>query len=222
MTTSTALRTALVGTPLAFAALLTLHPKGGTGDFYTGVADNVGPWLTVHYGAALLFPAMALVVWLLLRGLSSRAATVARFALPVYAVFYGVYETVMGVATGVAAQTGNGLSGAEREGVADVVNNILTSRIVGDGGLFSSVGSIAWWVGISAAIMALRQAGASRASLVLLGLGGLMVFHALAVGPAALVCLSAAAYLIERRRPRTERVQSFSNFPSGSSSARAA
>ncbi len=221
MPTSTALRAALVSTPLAFAALLTLHPKG-TSDFYSGVADNLTPWLTVHYGAAILFPAMALVVWLLLRDLSSRAATVARFALPVYAVFYGVYETVMGVATGVVADTGNSLTGAEREGVADAVNNILTSPIVGDGGVFASVGSIAWWIAISAAIVALKQAGAGRAALVLLGLGGLMVFHALAVGPAALVCLSAAAYLIERRRPRMERVQSFSNLPSGSSSARAA
>ena len=68
------------------------------------------------------------------------------------------------------------------------------------GACFASVGSIAWWIGLSGAIMALKHAGASRTSLVLLGLGGLMAFHSLMVGPAALVCLSAAAYLIERRR----------------------
>jgi len=212
MPNSTTLRAALVGIPLAFAALLTLHPNG-TGDFYSGIAENLTPWLAVHYGAAVLFPAMALVVWLLIRDLPGRAANVARYALPVYAVAYGVFEAVMGIGTGVIVQAGGG---------RDAVDAILTSPIVGDGGVFVSVGSIAWWIAISAAIMALKRAGAGRASLVLLGLGGLMVFHSMAVGPAALVCLSAAAYLIERRRPRTNRVQSFSNFPSGSSSARAA
>ena len=45
------------------------------------MATNVTPRLTVHYGAAILFPAMALMVWLLIRGLSGRAATVAKVAL---------------------------------------------------------------------------------------------------------------------------------------------
>ncbi len=199
MSRTTALQAFIVGAPLAFAALLTQHPTG-TGDFYTAVSSNVTRWLGVHLGAAVLFPAMALVVWLLIRDLSGRAATVARFALPVYVVFYGVFETVMGIGSGIIANTGNGLSGAEQAGVAQAVNDIMTSPIVGESGVFASVGSIAWWIGLSGAIMALKRAGATRASLVLLGLGGLMAFHSLMVGPAALVCLSAAAFLIERRR----------------------
>jgi hypothetical protein len=39
----------------------------------------------------------------------------------------------------------------------------------------------------------------SRSALILLGIGGLLVFH-VPIGPVALVCLSAAAILIERRR----------------------
>ena len=199
MSRTTALQAFLVGAPLAFAALLTQHPTG-TGDFYAEVSSNLTAWLGVHFGAAVLFPAMGLVVWLLIRDVSGRAATVARFALPVYVVFYGVFESIMGIGTGIIAHTGNGLEGAERQGVAEAVNGILTSPIVGDGGLLVSVGSIAWWIGLSGAIMALKHAGASRTSLVLLGLGGLMTFHSFMVGPAALVCMSAAAYLIERRR----------------------
>lgn len=210
----------MVGAPVAFGALLTQHPMAA-GDFFDGVSDNVTPWLMVHLGGAVLFPAMALVVWLLIRDLSSRPATVARVALPIYAVFYGVFEAVMGIATGVLAHAGNDLEGAERQGLAEAINSIPTSPIVGESGVFSSVGSIAWWVAISAAILALKRAGASRASLVLLGIGGLMVFHSL-LGPIALPALAAAAYLIERRRPSTRATQSFSNRPSGSSSARAA
>jgi hypothetical protein len=200
----------LVTAPLAFAALLTQHPTGG-GDFYSEVADNLTPWMTVHYGAAILFPTMALVVWLLLRGLPGRAAAVARVALPVFAVLFGVYEANVGIAGGLAADAGSRAT----------FDAIVSSPVVGESGIFLSVGSIAWWTAISGAILALRQAGASAASLVLLGIGGLMVFHALA-GPFALVALAAAAYLIERRRPSTRPTHSFSNRPSGSSSARAA
>ena len=198
MSRTTALRAFMVGAPLAFAGLLTQHPMG-TGDMYTEVSQNVTPWLAVHYGGAVFFPLMALVIWLLIRDLSGRAATIARFALPVYAVFYTVWEAIFGIATGILADTGNDLGAAEREGAAAAVDNIVSSPIVGEAGVFGSIGGLAWWVAISAAIMALKHAGASRVALVLLGVGGLMTFH-VPIGPPALVCLSGAAYLIERRR----------------------
>jgi hypothetical protein len=188
----------LVGAPLAFAALLTLHPMG-TGDMFDAVSQNVTPWLIVHYGGAVGFPLMALVIWLLIRGLPGRAATVARFALPVYAVFYGAYEALFGIATGIIADAGNDLRGAEREGAAAAVEAITTSPVVGEPGLFVSVGSVAWWVAVSGALVALKRAGVRRSALVLFGLGGLLTFH-VPIGPPALVCLSIAAYMIERRR----------------------
>ena len=198
MTHTTALRAFLVGAPLAFAALLALHPMG-TGDMFDGVSENVTRWLIVHYGGAVGFPLMALVIWLLIRDLPGRAATVARVALPVYAVFYGVYEALFGIATGIIAGAGHDLRGAEREGAAAAVDAIISSPLVGEPGVFVSVGSIAWWVAISGAIVALKNAGFRRSTLVLFGLGGLMAFH-VPIGPPALVCLSIAAYMIERRR----------------------
>ena len=196
---STTIRSALlVGAPLAFAALLMLHPMGG-GDFATLVSENLTPWLTVHYGAAVLFPLMGYVIWVLIRDLHGRAATVARVAIPVYAVFYGAYEAMMGLATGIMMQQGNGMTGAERDGVAEAVNAIPTHSIVGDGGLLSTVGSIAWITAITGAILALRAAGVRTPALVLLGLGTLMAIHIPPVGPIALLCLSGAALMIVRR-----------------------
>jgi hypothetical protein len=46
---------------------------------------------------------MALVIWQLIRDLPGRAATVARVALPVY----GLYEALVGIATGIAADAGS-------------------------------------------------------------------------------------------------------------------
>jgi len=191
-------RAFLVGAPLAFAALLTLHPMG-TGSMFDAVSENVTRWLIVHYGGAIGFPAMALVIWLLIRDLPGRAATIARCALPVYAVFYGVWEALFGIATGIIAGAGNSLSGAEREGAEAAFDAIITSPLVGEPGVFVSIGSLAWWTAISAAILALKHAGVRPLALVLLGLGGLMAFH-VPVGPPALVCLSIAAYMIERHR----------------------
>jgi hypothetical protein len=198
MSRTTAIRAFVLGAPLAFAALLTWHPMG-TGDLFDEVSANVTPWLMVHYGGAVFFPLMALVVWLLIRDVPGRAATVARVALPVYAVFYTVWETIFGIGIGIIADAGNGLSGAEREGAAEAVANIVSSPIVGEMGVLVSVGSLAWWTAIAGAVMALKQAGVRRAALVLLGLGGLMAWH-VPIGPPALVCLSAAAYMIERHR----------------------
>jgi hypothetical protein len=198
MNLNTVRRAFLVGAPLAFAALLTQHPMG-TGDMFDEVSKSVTPWLIVHYGGAVGFPLMALVVWMLIRDLPGRAATIARCALPIYAVFYVVWEAVFGIATGIIADAGNDLSGAEREGAAATVDAIIASPFMGEPGVFVSVGSLAWCTAISAAIMALKQAGVRRSALVLLGLGGLLSFH-VPIGPAALVCLSIAAYMIERRR----------------------
>ena len=169
-----------------------LHPMGGD-DFATLVSENLTPWLAVHYGAAVLFPLMGYVIWLLIRDLPGRAATVARIAIPVYAVFYGAYEAMMGIATGIMTQQGNGMTGAERDGVAEAVNAIPTHSIVGDGGLLSTVGSLAWIIAITGAILALRAAGVRRSALVLLGIGTFMALHVPPIGPIALLCLSGAA-----------------------------
>jgi len=190
-------RALIVGAPLGFAALLMFHPVGGD-DFAGLVSDNVTPWLIVHVGAAVLFPLMAYIVWLQIRGLCGRAATVARVALPVFAVFYGTWEALTGIATGVLADDANAASVAARDGVSEAINRLATDPIAGELGLFNSVGSLAWIVALSAAVIALHGAGAPRRALVLLGLGAMMVMHVPPIGPLALACLSAAGLLIER------------------------
>jgi hypothetical protein len=203
MSLTTARRWLMIGAPLAFAALLQkFHPVGGD-DFYTLVSENSNAWLTVHYGAAVMFPLMGYLIWLLVRDIPGRAATVTRIALPIYAVFYGVFEALVGLASGIVAQQSNGMTGAAREGVAEAVNGIMTHPILGDAGVFSSIGSVAWLVAIAGAILALRQVGVGHAALVLLGLGTFMAVHVPPIGPAALICLSSAAFLIERHRTAT-------------------
>ena len=107
-------RVFLVATPLALAAVLWFHPPGGEPDaVYEGVRHDVGGWLFVHTVFLLFTPLMALAVFLLLRGLQSRAATVSRVPLIVFLVFYTAYEVTVGLGTGILTDYANGLPAAE-------------------------------------------------------------------------------------------------------------
>jgi hypothetical protein len=195
----TATRALFVLAPLAFAALLLLHPMGE--DSFSALAfGSTDRWLAVHVGSAALFPLMAFLVWTLLKGVESRAATVARVALPVFAVFYGVWEALTGIATGLVAQDGAAATGPARQALADTIDRLGTHPISGEFGLFNSVGSAAWIVAVAAAVVALRGIGVRRSALALLALATLMVMHVPPIGPVALVCLSAAALLVEHDR----------------------
>ena len=106
----------------------------------------------------------------------------------------------MGIATGFVAQEANAATGTARSALIDTVDRIATHPIVGEAGVFNSLGSLAWVLGVSAAIVALHGAGVGRGALVLLGIGAMMVMHVPPFGPMALVCLSPAGLLIERER----------------------
>ena len=92
------------------------------------------------------------------------------------------------------------------------------TSIVGDGGLLSTVGSIAWIVAITGAILALRAAGVRRSALVLLGIGTFMALHVPPIGPVALLCLSGAALMIERHRMSPAHASALA-LPSGARTA---
>ena len=160
---------------------------------------------------------MAYVVWTLLRDVPGRAATVARIALPIFAVAYGVWEALTGIATGLLAQDGAATTGLERQTLADAVDRIGTHPISGEFGLFNSVGAIAWIVAVAAAIVALKRDGAPTATLVLLGASTFMVMHVPPIGPVALVCLCGAALCEARRRRDTMRAWRATSRTSSSS-----
>jgi hypothetical protein len=88
----------MIGVPVAWAILLLFHPQGG-GGFYDVIDGNVVPWVTVHLGMGIFVPLFAGVVYLLLRGVDSTAATVSRIGLAVFAIFYAAWELVLGVGT---------------------------------------------------------------------------------------------------------------------------
>ena len=92
-------RAFLVGVPLAWAILLLFHPVGEGDDFYPIIRDEVTAFELVHVGTMVFVPLMAGVVFLLLRDIESKSATISRIALAIFAVVYTAFEVLIGIVT---------------------------------------------------------------------------------------------------------------------------
>jgi len=200
--TDLARRSFLVATPLVLAVVLWFHPPGGS-TVFEGVRDDVGAWLFVHTAFLFFIPLMAIATYLLLRGMTGRAATVSRVSLVFFLVFYTAYEVTVGLGTGVLVDYANGLPAAEQAAVADAIEHYNKSAVLGDPASVSLVlGLLGWVVALVAAALAFRRAGAGWVITLLVGGAALFAIHPPPVGPLALVCFALAAVLIERRRAR--------------------
>jgi hypothetical protein len=154
----------VLATPLLWLVPALVHPESG-GELYEGIADDANKWIFVHLAQLVLTPLLAAGVWMLLGGLQSVAALIARAALVLWMVFFSAFDAIAGIATGVLTRHANSLAGEEREGVVTAINFLFDdSQLVG-GSNFSILGNLGqgtWIVLAIAATVALWRAGFSR------------------------------------------------------------
>jgi hypothetical protein len=197
----------LIGVPLAWAVLLLFHPTGeGVGVTYAEVQDQVTAWLVVHLGMMLFIPLFAVAVYLLLRGIESTAASVSRIALVPFVVFYGAYEVLLGIGTGILVDDVDGLAASERAVGAALVDEFTDNVLIRGFSVLSSLGGVAFLTAMIAAGVALRRHAAAPLSVpILLGLSGFLITaHPPPFGPIGLVLFIAAALLFARSQARLE------------------
>lgn len=194
----------LVAVPLAWAVLLLFHPSGDGKEIYLDLQDNVTAMLVVHIGMMLFIPLIAVAVYLLVRGVDGAAAQISRIALVPFVIFYGVWEALQGIASGILASEVNGLEGTERATGAELIQDFAENPLVRDAGVLSSLGGIAFITAAIAAGIALRgNAGAPVSVAVLLGLSGFLITaHPPPFGPTGLVLFIAAVLLFVRSGSR--------------------
>jgi hypothetical protein len=192
----------LMGVPLAWAVLLLFHPTGeGEVITYADVQDELTRWLVVHVGMVVFIPLMAGAVYLLVRGMESTAARVCRIALVFFVVFYGAFEVLVGVGTGILVDEINGLAASDKAAAAPLVEQFNDNILIrGPVGVFTSIGSVAFITAAIAAGVALRREAAAPLSVaVLLGLSGFLITaHPPPYGPAGLVLFVGAVLLFVR------------------------
>src|SRR5688572_8490128 len=190
---------ALLAAPLLWLLPAILHPMG---DPYEGMADEIDMWIFVHVFQLVLVPFLAAGVWMLLSGLQSGAALVARVALVVWMVFFSAFDAIAGIATGVLARHAHSLSGDDQEGVISAVNFLFNDSQLAGGGfsVLGNIGHFSWVVLAIAATVALYKAGSSRLVVGAMLLSVLFASHAGPGAAAGLVALFVAEFLTFRKR----------------------
>jgi hypothetical protein len=95
----------LIGAPLAWAVLLWFHPSVDRDDVYGSLRDQVATYQLVHVGTLIFIGLMGVALYMLIRDLPGKAATISRLAIGPFVLLYGAYETVIGLATGASVST---------------------------------------------------------------------------------------------------------------------
>ncbi len=191
----------LVGVPLAFSVVLWFHPMVGD---YQGLREVTTRFQVVHVAMVLVLPLLAGGMYLMLGGLRSRPATVARVALIPFVMFYVPYVAFEGIALGVLGQELNGLPAAQRDAVAPgMVEDFARNPILGEPGVFWALGTAAWLVVVVATVLAFRRAGAPARLQVALAAIALIGTHAPPLAPIGYVCLAASGWMVLRARHAT-------------------
>jgi hypothetical protein len=192
--------TFLIGVPLLWAILLLFHPGGEGDQIYLEVQDDVTRFLVVHIGMMLFIPLMAVVVYLLLRGVEGTAAWVSRIALVPFVVFYSAWEVLQGIGVGILVNELNGLPQAQPALREDLVQDFAEHPLIGPFSVFGTIGSLGLIVATIAAGIALyRHAGAPVFVPVLLALSGLLItVHPPPYGPTGLALFIVAVLLYTR------------------------
>ena len=190
----------LIGVPLLWAILLLFHPGGSGDEIYLDAQDNVTRFLVVHIGLMLFIPLMAVVVYLLLRGVDGTAAWVSRIALVPFVVFYSAWEALQGIGVGILVNELKGLPQAQPALREDLVQDFAEHPLIGPFGVFGSIGSLGLIVAMIAAGVALyRHARAPVSVPVLLGISGLLITaHPPPYGPTGLALFIVAVVLYVR------------------------
>ena len=188
----------LIGVPLAFAVILSLHPMVGD---WEGLQDVTTRFQIVHVAMVLAIPLLAVAVHALLGGRRGRAAAVGRVALIPFVAFYVPYVAFEGISLGVLGQELNGLPADQRDAVAaDMVENFARNPIFGEPGIFWALGSTAWIVVIVSTVVAFRRAGAPLRLQLLLGAAALIGAHAPPLAPIGWLSFAAAGWMVLRAR----------------------
>jgi hypothetical protein len=187
-------RVVLLGTPLALAILEIFHPERPS---RASEAVEQGVWfMWFHFIQVPLIGLIALAVYLLTEGLEGRAASVSRWAIGVFAVFFSAYDAAAGIGTGYALRNAQGLPAEAQEAIYEAVKDMpVLSLIFG----LSIVGSLGWAVALIAVAMALRRARAPLGPYILLILAGVFLLggHPYPAGTLAFGCFFLGAAWLE-------------------------
>ncbi len=190
-------RLVLLGAPLPLIVVGLTHPR----------LDGLGASLAqadvhfvLHLALIPLFGLIGLAGSLLTTGLRGRAASLSRGAMAVFVTLYAAYATLDGVTVGLLLHAARELPADQQAGMYQFLGTAFASPLSSAAQLVVALGgTLAWIVGMLAAVVAFARAGASREPLILLALAGLFLVgdHSTFLGSIAFGCFFLAAAWLE-------------------------
>src|ERR687893_218292 len=163
-------RTLLLIPPFALAVLEVFHPHPA---FNVQALLDASTWFAwFHVIQLVLTGLVALSVLLLAADYGRANAWITRLGVGGFLVFFGAYDTLAGIGTGLAMHTARDLPAAQQEGVFTVVKDWPGVSPVF---ALSIVGTLGWVVAVGALALAARRLGASRPEWIAIGLAAVFL-----------------------------------------------
>ncbi len=190
-------RAVLFGVPLLYVVLGLLHADNPE------IGDETGLFIWLHIGQLFLIGGLAYLLWLLVDGLESRAAKVARALILPFVVLYTALDAVLGIAWGIVAEKANELPVADQPAAGRLIDALLEPEPLGYILYFGA--GLLWLAVVLTVVVALWKA-APKPALVLMAAGATVfaLGHAQPVGPIGMTLFLAGVAWLELRPRREE------------------
>jgi hypothetical protein len=163
--------------------------------------------MVFHVIQLALLGLVALSVLLLADDFGRAGAWTTRLGVGIFLLFFGAYDSIAGIATGLAMRTARDLPAAQQDGVWAVVKDWPGFEPA----VFSLnvVGTLGWVVAVGALAVAARRMGAPRSQWIFVALAALFLMggHPAPAGTVAFGSLFVAALLRERSAAAAGRVE---------------
>ena len=190
-------RAVLFGVPLLYVVLGLLHTDNPE------VGDASGLFIGLHIAQLFLIGGLAYLFWLLLEGLDSRAAGVARALILPFVILYSALDAVLGIAWGMVAEKANELPVADQAAAGRLLDSLLEPE---PRGYILYFGAGLLWLALALTVVTALGSSAPRPALALIAIGATVfaLGHARPVGPIGMTLFLAGIAWLELRPRREE------------------
>jgi hypothetical protein len=191
-------RLVLLGVPSLYVLLGIVHPTANP-----ELGDQTDLFIRLHIAQLFLIVGLGYLLWFLVEGLTSRAATLARALIMPFVVIYTALDAILGIAWGLAAESANDLPAEDKPGAGRLVHELIS----GDPdprGLILYWGAGLLWLAVMLSVVAALMGTAPPGALVLMSLGAAVfsLGHASPMGPVGMgLILLGIAWAEFRPRP---------------------
>jgi hypothetical protein len=190
-------RAVLLGVPVLYLLLGLLHPTSNP-----ELGDDTARFIWLHVAQLFLIGGLAYMFWLLVEGIDSGAATVARALIVPFVIVYTALDSVLGIAWGVVAREANELPAADQAAAGRLVKALLEPEPLGYV-LYFGAGLL--WLALALSVVTALGSTAPRPALALMAVGATVfaLGHARPMGPIGMAFFLAGVAWLELR-PRHE------------------